>query len=78
MSVQMLKKVGQSGIPIDIPMYFFISDGKEIGLANWRTMQANYISQLERGQYLSLDVGHYVHTWEPERIAEEIDNFIKR
>ena len=72
------EKVGQSGIPIDIPMYFFISDGKEIGLANWRTMLADYVSQLESGQYLFLDVGHYVHAWEPERIAEEIDDFIKR
>ena len=72
------EKVRQSGIPIDIPMYFFISDGKEIGLANWRTMLANYISQLESGRYLFLDVGHYVHAWEPERIAEEIDDFIKR
>ena len=30
------EKVAQSRIPIDIPMYFFISGGKEIVLANWR------------------------------------------
>ena len=72
------KKVGESGVPVDVPMYFFISDGIEMNLSNWREILTNYTSQLERGQYLFLDVGHYVHAWEPELIAEEIAEFIKR
>ena len=71
------EKVGNSEIPVDVPMYFFISDGSEVGLLNWREMLADYVDQLEHGKYLYLDVGHYVHAWEPERIAEEIDGFIK-
>ena len=62
---------------IEVPMYFFISNGNEINISNWREILTDYISQLERGQYLFLDVGHYVHAWEPELIAEEIDDFIK-
>lgn len=69
--------VNQSGIPVETPMYFFISDGKEIGVANWQEMLSGYIGQLNHGSYLYMDVGHYVHVWEPKLIAEEINDFIK-
>ncbi len=72
------EKVGQAGIPIEVPMYFFISDGNEIGIPNWREILSDYIGQLDRGQFLYLDVGHYVHAWEPELIANEIDTFLMR
>lgn len=72
------EKVKKSGIPIEVPTYFFISDGSEIGLANWQEMLTDYIGQLENGQYLFLDAGHYVHAWEPDLIAKKIDEFIKR
>ena len=69
--------VGKSGVPVEVPMYFFISDGNEMNLSNWRDLLTDYVGQLERGQYLFLDVGHYVHAWEPKLIAEEIDEFIE-
>jgi pimeloyl-ACP methyl ester carboxylesterase len=69
------EKVKESGIP-EVSMYFFISDGNEIGISNWREILTDYIDQLEDGQFLFLDVGHYVHAWEPEIIAEKIDGFI--
>ena len=72
------EKVKKSGVPVEIPMYFFISDGNEVDIAYWREMLADYVGQLERGQYLYLDVGHYVHAWEPGLIARGIDNFMKR
>ncbi|XKI13343.1 Alpha/beta hydrolase [Sporosarcina sp. ANT_H38] len=72
------EKVGQAEMPIEVPMYFFISDGKEIGITNLREMLSNYSGQLDRGQFLYLDVGHYVHAWEPEIIANEIDTFLMR
>lgn len=72
------EKVGKSGVPVEVPMYLFISDGIEMNISNWRVILTNYTSQLERGQYMFLDVGHYVHAWEPELIAEEIAEFIKR
>lgn len=72
------EEVEKLGIPIEVPMYFFISDGSEMGLLNWEEMLTGYVNQLENGQYLFLDVGHYIHAWEPKRIAEEIDGFISR
>lgn len=69
-------KVRESGVPVEVPMYFFISDGNEIGISNWREILYDYIGQLEHGKHLFLDVGHYVHAWEPEIIATEIDDFI--
>ena len=61
---------------VEVPMYFFISDGNEIGISNWREILYDYVAQLEIGQFLYLDVGHYVHAWEPVIIAGEIDDFI--
>ncbi|MER2089433.1 MAG: alpha/beta hydrolase [Sporosarcina sp.] len=72
------EKVAQEGIPIEVPMYFFISDGNEIGIPNWREILSAYIGSLDRGQFLYLDVGHYVHAWEPGLIAQEIDSFLRR
>ena len=69
------EKVGQSGVPVKVPMYFFISDGNEIGIPNWREMLSDYIGQLDHGQYLYLDVGHYVHAWEPKLIGKRLKNF---
>ncbi|MBO0603093.1 alpha/beta hydrolase [Sporosarcina sp. E16_3] len=72
------EKVDQAEIPFEVPMYFFISDGNEIGIPNWREMLSDYIGQLDRGQFLYLNVGHYVHVWEPELIANEIETFLMR
>ncbi|MCZ2259538.1 alpha/beta fold hydrolase [Sporosarcina sp. G11-34] len=67
------KKVDKSKVPVEVPMYFFISDGNGIDIINWREMLAEYVDQLEHGQYVNLDVGHYVHAWKPEFIGKEID-----
>ena len=37
-----------------------------------------YVNQLDNGHYLYLDVGHYVHAWEPELIGKEMDEFLMR
>ncbi|WP_172369506.1 alpha/beta hydrolase [Sporosarcina jiandibaonis] len=71
-------KIKGLGIPVEVPMYFFISNGNEMGISNWREILSDYVGQLEHGQHLLLDVGHYVHAWEPELIGREIDAFIKR
>ena len=70
-------KVKDDPIPIDTPMYFFISDGEEIGIKNWQDMLINYTKHLPFGKYKILDVGHYVHAWEPEYIADEINQFLE-
>ncbi|UJL46785.1 alpha/beta hydrolase [Virgibacillus sp. NKC19-16] len=69
-------KVGDEGLPAETPMYFFISDGTDVGIENWREMLSDYTEQVENGSYLYIDAGHYIHVWEPELIAEEIDHFL--
>lgn len=49
-----------------------------MGLTNWRELLVDYVDKFGNGQYLFLDAGHYVHAWEPDLIAKEIDEFIKR
>lgn len=64
-------------VPKSIPVYYFISDGKEIGLEeDWRPTLIAYLEQFEKSKYLLLDCGHYVHGERPEEIAEEIEKFI--
>ncbi|WP_340015234.1 alpha/beta hydrolase [Paenibacillus sp. FSL K6-1318] len=68
-------KVATQGIP-DVPMYFFISNGEELPLENWQTYLIRYIESVKKGQYQLLDVGHYIHNTDPDRIAEESVLFI--
>lgn len=69
-------KVGEEASPTETPMYFFISDGTDVGIENWREMLSDYTEQLENGNYLYMDAGHYIHVWKPELIAEEVDRFL--
>lgn len=69
-------KVGNEPLPTDTPMYFFISDGTEVEIENWREMLSDYTKQLKNGTYLYMDAGHYIHVWEAELIAEEVDRFL--
>jgi pimeloyl-ACP methyl ester carboxylesterase len=70
------KVVGALGAPLDTPMYFFISDGKEVGLAGWQTMLGDYVKQTKNGKYEILNCGHYVHAYEPDHIAQESKKFM--
>lgn len=73
------KKVKDNEVPIHTPMYFLISDGKEItGACNWRELLSNYVLQVDVGKYKYLDGGHYVHNEKPDIIANEIKAFIKK
>jgi len=77
--VRMIKqnaaKVAKRGIP-DVPMYFFISNGKELPVENWQTYLISYIEPVKMGQYQILDSSHYIHNTDPDRIAEESMKFI--
>lgn len=70
------KKVDALGYPTTIPFLSFISDGKEIGVSNWREIQIDFIAKLPNGKYTILDCGHYIHYYESQRIALEIEKFI--
>ncbi|WP_211315922.1 alpha/beta fold hydrolase [Oceanobacillus chungangensis] len=72
------KKVNNDPVPFETPMYFFISDGEEIDVPNWQEILFSYTEDLIYGKHLTLDAGHYIHAWEPERIGKEIDQFLKQ
>ena len=59
-------------------MYFFISDGTEVGLDKWQEILASYTNELDNGKHLYLKCGHYVHAWESELIAKEMDVFLSQ
>jgi len=64
-------------LPIDTPVYFFISNGKQIRMVkNWEELSINFLSGFKAQKHMSLDCGHYVHTHEPKKIASEIIAFI--
>lgn len=69
-------QVEELGIP-DVPMLFFVSDGVEVGMDNWRSLLTSYINDAPQGQVITLDVGHYIHNHKPERINVESRIFIK-
>lgn len=68
--------VQMGGLPVDTPMFFFISDGKEVGVDGWRELLTTYAEQLENAQYQFLDTGHYMHHHEPLTIVEQMKVFI--
>ena len=76
MVLENAQKVREAGIPKSTPMYFFISNGKEIGVNNWKELLSSYISELENGKFEYLDSGHYVHNIETEFIKNEIINYL--
>ncbi|MFD0712130.1 alpha/beta fold hydrolase [Paenibacillus sp. GCM10027626] len=69
-------KVSEGGIP-NIPTYFFISNGKELPLDDWKDLLIQYADAVENGKYMILDSGHYIHDYEPEIIAEESVKYIE-
>lgn len=70
------KEVANLGYPKSTPYLSFISDGKEIGVSNWRELLIYFISHLQNGKYIALDCGHYIHYYQPQNIALEIEKFV--
>jgi len=73
-NAQMIK---QTETPINTPMYFFISDGKEVGLSHWREHLTEYVNSIPYGKYEYVDSGHYAHNFEVEYIANRSKKFIE-
>ena len=61
----------------DVPMIMFISDGKETNGSDWVGNHYAYAEDLSNAKVVELGCGHYVHYFEPERIASETKNFIE-
>lgn len=71
------KKVKDDQIPTSTPMHFFISTGGEIGLEDWPTISTDFLKQIDQSSYMLMGPHHYVHTYEPEKIALEIHGFLQ-
>lgn len=69
--------VAESGVPVDTPMYFFISDGQEATAPGWREALSGYLSRVTVGKSMRLDTGHYVHYDMAGTIADEARTFLQ-
>jgi pimeloyl-ACP methyl ester carboxylesterase len=72
------KKVASMGVP-QLPMLLFISDGSGgtgFDKETWRSIQEDYVSQVDDGIYIELDCPHYVHNYEYNSISENILEFL--
>lgn len=68
------REVAAHGIP-DTPIYLFISNGEELP-ANWVESLVSYARQAPNGDYMLLEVGHYIHNLTTETIATETERFL--
>ena len=53
----------------DVPMIMFLSDGKQIRGSNWAANHYAYAKDLSKAEVIELNCGHYVHYYEPDKIA---------
>jgi pimeloyl-ACP methyl ester carboxylesterase len=74
------KKVASMGVP-QLPMLLFISDGSGgtgFDKETWRSIQEDYVSQVDDGIYIELDCPHYVHDYEYNAISQKILEYLSR
>ncbi|GHU55877.1 alpha/beta hydrolase [Clostridia bacterium] len=67
--------VSNVGIP-NVPLLMFCGDGIGIGDL-WISYQESFAAK-SNARLVKLDCGHYLHQFEPERIANEISDFLLR
>lgn len=70
-------KVKNGTLPVNTPIYLFISNDNEKIIANWGKMLSDYIADFKNEKSMLLECGHYVHAYETIKIAKEIDDFIR-
>ncbi len=70
------KSVKNGAIPGDIPLILFISNENEKIIKNFSQIMRDYASHFTNGKSIDLNCGHYVHAFEPAKIANEIKDFI--
>ncbi len=71
------KTVAGNEVPINTPMYFFISEGQEEVAAGWNEVLTGYLSGITNGKHMQLASGHYVHYENADIITEEARSFLE-
>lgn len=69
-------RVAAAGKPDHIPVCFFISDGEQVGMENWKEHLTDYLSGLEHEEHHLLDTGHYVHHEMADEITSHMRSFL--
>ena len=71
-------KVKRKGIPINLPMYFFIAhDSDRSIISNWKQELSDYVTKIKYGRFKLLDCGHYIHHEKSDVIAHYAKNFLE-
>ena len=72
------RMVAERPIP-QIPMLLFVSNGTGTGFDTdtWRKIPEKYLADAEDGQIITLDCPHYVQDYEYEKIAGDIEEFLR-
>lgn len=69
--------VAAKDVPINTPMYFFISEEQEKEVNGWGKALTDYLAKVSASQFMFLDTGHYVHHEKADIIAETVKAFLK-
>lgn len=69
--------VAENEVPINTPMYFFISEGQEAAVPGWKNALSGYLMNITNGKNMELVSGHYIHYDKSEIIVEEAKTFLK-
>ncbi len=64
------------GIP-EVPLLFFDSGGAAVGVKPWSTILRSYIDSSPEGVHIILEGSHYIHHTHPEKIVQEIREFLQ-
>jgi len=74
---QNTKLVKSMPMPVTVPLLLFSSDfGKTPKYAKFLQFHKEFAAMFTNAKHIELDCGHYVHSFEPKKIAEEIDAFL--
>lgn len=61
--------------PTDLPILMFVV-GDDPELADWVPLHEAQLAEVDRGELVQLDGGHYLHHTEAKRMGEDIERFL--
>ena len=73
-----VQKVAENEAPLETPMFFFISSDQDVNVAGWSQALTDFLEQLQVGEFMQLDAGHYLHYEKADLIAETTKTFINQ
>jgi len=72
-----IKLVKSLSIPADVPLLLFSSNfGGDAKYAHLLKFHKDFVATFRNAKHIELECGHYVHSYVPEQIAEEIKTFM--